>query len=184
MDAAGCPVRIIDKTVAVYGNDGKLIRYENIVEYTKRNLLEEFSSIDEFSRQWNVAEKKIDIIQKIRERGIDLQTLMLEEHMGAFDEFDFIRYLAFGETPRSRQTRANNAKNHPNLLSFTGTSLSVLNALLEKYVESGVSEIEKIEVLRLNPFIKFGSPAKIVSLFGGKSGYLNAIKQLENSIYS
>ncbi|MBR6797892.1 MAG: DEAD/DEAH box helicase family protein [Opitutales bacterium] len=184
VDAAGCPVRIIDKTVAVYGNDGKLIRYENIVEYTKRNLLEEFSSIDEFSRQWNVAEKKIDIIQKIRERGIDLQTLMLEEHMGAFDEFDFIRYLAFGETPRSRQTRANNAKNHPNLLSFTGTSLSVLNALLEKYVESGVSEIEKIEVLRLNPFIKFGSPAKIVSLFGGKSGYLNAIKQLENSIYS
>lgn len=184
VDAAGCPVRIIDKTVAVYGNDGKLIRYENIVEYTKRNLLEEFPTADEFSRQWDAADKKTDIIQKIRERGIDLQTLMLEEHMDNFDEFDFIRYLAFGEIPRSRQTRANNAKNHPNLLSFTGTSLSVLNALLEKYVESGVSEIEKIEVLRLNPFIKFGSPAKIVSLFGGKSGYLNAIKQLEISIYS
>lgn len=184
VDAAGCPVRIIDKTVAVYGNDGKLIRYENIIEYTKRNILEEFLTIGEFSRQWNAADKKTDIIQRIRERGIDLQTLMLEEHMGDFDEFDFIRYLAFGETPRYRQTRANNAKSHPNILSFTGTSLSVLNALLEKYVESGVSEIEKIEVLRLNPFIKFGSPAKIVSLFGGKSGYLNAIKQLEISIYS
>lgn len=184
VDAAGCPVRIIDKTVAVYGNDGKLIRYENIVEYTKRNLLEEFPTADEFSRQWDAADKKTDIIQKIRERGIDLQTLMLEEHMDNFDEFDFIRYLAFGENPRTRRTRADNAKNHSGILSVTGTPRVILEALLEKYVESGISEIEKIEVLRLNPFIKFGSPAKIVSLFGGKSGYLNAIKQLENSIYS
>ena len=184
VDASGCPVRIIDKTVAVYGNDGKLIRYENIVEYTKRNILEEFSTADEFSRQWNAADKKTDIIQKIRERGIDLQTLMAEEHMADFDEFDFVRYLAFGETPCTRRTRADNAKKHTGLSAFSGTPRTILETLLEKYVEFGIGEIEKIEVLRLNPFIKFGSPAKIVSLFGGKAGYLNAIQQLENALYS
>lgn len=184
VDADGCPVRIIDKTVSVYGNDGKLIRHENIIDYAKRNLLEEFPTAEEFSCQWNAVDKKTDIIQKIRERGIDLRSLMEEQHMEAFDEFDFIRYLAYGETPRSRQTRSDSAKNHPAITSVTGTPRIVLDALLEKYVESGICEIEKIEILRLNPFIKFGSPTKIVSLFGGKSGYLNALKQLENALYS
>lgn len=184
VDSAGCPVRIIDRTVSVYGSDGQLMRHEDIVKYTQRNLLEEFPTSEEFSRQWNASDKKTAILQKLRERGIDLRALMAEQHMEPFDEFDFIRFLAYGETPRSRQTRAGAARQHPNFPAFTGTPRDILDALLEKYVESGIEEIEKIEVLRLNPFKKFGSPVKIVSFFGEKPDYYNAIKQLENALYS
>jgi type I restriction enzyme R subunit len=103
--------------------------------------------------------------------------------MSDVDDFDFICHVAFGKKPLTRRERANNVKKRDFLSKYSGTAREVLEALLDKYMNVGVYEIEKTEILQLDPFLKYGKPAKIASFFGGKAGYLKAVRELESAIY-
>ena len=179
----GCRVQIINKIVAVYDANGKLLRQESIVDYTKSNILGEYASLDNFIRRWTSDEKKEQIRELLTERGIDLDAMKEDQNMAEVDDFDFICHVAFDKKPLTRRERANNVKKRDFLSKYSGDARSVLEALLERYMNSGIYEIEKPEVLKLDPFAKMGKPAKIVKHFGGKDGYLKAVRELEHEIY-
>lgn len=180
----GCKVEIIYKTVSVYDVNGKLLRQESIVDYTKENILGEYASLDNFIRQWTAAEKKEKIREMLRERGIDLEAMKEDQGMSDVGDFDFICHVAFDKKPLTRRERANNVKKRDFLSKYSGVAREVLEALLDKYMNTGIYEIEKTEILQLDPFQKMGKPAKIASYFGGKAGYLRAVRELEHEIYS
>ena len=184
VDEKGCKVRIIQKTVSIYDTDGKLLRQESIVDYTKENILGKYASLDNFIRQWGAEEKKEAIRDLLRQRGIDLEQLKEQQGMADVDDFDFICHVAFDKKPLTRRERVNNVKKRDFLSKYSGAAREVLEALLDKYMNTGIYEIEKTEVLKLDPFVKMGRPAKIASYFGGKDGYLKVVKELENQIYT
>lgn len=183
VDRNGCKVQIIHKTVSVYDTNGKLLRQESIVDYTKENIQGEYASLDNFIRQWSTHEKKEEIRDLLYDRGIDLELLKADQNMSDVDDFDFICHVAFDKKPLTRKERANNVKKRDFFSKYSGVAREVLETLLDKYMNTGIYEIEKTEILKLDPFFKLGKPAKIAGYFGGKQGYLKAVKELEKAIY-
>ena len=194
----GCQVKIVYKTVSVYDANGKLLRQESIIDYTKENILgaddyvtkpfymgELLARIRVALRKSNQIpeEKKEKIKGLLREQGIDLETLKEDQGMSDVDDFDFICHVAFDKKPLTRKERAENVKKRDFLNKYSGAAREVLEALLDKYMNTGIYEIEKTEILKLDPFMRMGKPQKIASYFGGKDGYLKAVKELENAIY-
>lgn len=184
VDAEGCTVRIINKTVSVYDTNGKLLRQESIVDYTKSNILGTYASLDNFIRQWTTEEKKESIRELLRERGIDLELMKVEQAMSDVDDFDFICHVAFDKKPLTRRERADNVKKRDFLSRYSGAAREVLEALLDRYMNTGIYEIEKTDILKLDPFAKMGKPARIAGYFGRRDGYMQAVKALENAIYA
>ena len=183
VDARGCRVHIINKMVSVYDADGKLLRQESIVDYTKENIVGQYASLDGFIREWSAQQKKETIRELLKERGIDLDAMKAEQGMEDVDDFDFICHVAFDARPLTRRERANNVKKRDFLSRYTGAAREVLEALLERYMNTGVYEIEKTEILKLDPFKRMGKPSRLAALFGGKDGYLKAVRELEDEIY-
>lgn len=183
VDKDGCRVEIIYKTVSIYDAGGKLLRQESIIDYTKENIRGSYASLDNFIRQWSAEEKKEKIRELLLEHGIDLEALKADQNMTDVDDFDFICHVAFDKKPLTRRERAENVKKRDFLGKYSGAARDVLEALLDKYMNTGIYEIEKTEILRLDPFLKMGKPQKIASYFGGKDGYLKAVKELEQAIY-
>ena len=183
VDENGCSVHVTGKTVAIYDANGKLLRQESIVDYTKSNILGEYASLDNFIRQWSAKDKKESIRDLLLERGIDLEAMKKSQNMTEVDDFDFICHVAFDQKPLTRRERANNVKKRDFLNKYKGVARDVLEALLDRYMNTGIYELEKVEVLKLSEFKKFGMPAKIASYFGGKAGYFAAVKELQEEIY-
>ncbi|RKJ51370.1 DEAD/DEAH box helicase [bacterium 1XD42-1] len=183
VDESGCRVQILGKIVSVYDVDGKLLRQESIVDYTKSNILGQYASLDNFVLRWTTEEKKAAIRELLNRQGIDLEQMKAEQAMSDVDDFDFICHVAFDKKPLTRRERANNVKKRDFLSKYSGAAREVLEALLEKYMNTGIYEIEKTEILQIAPFKKFGKPSKIASYFGGKAGYLRAVKELEEELY-
>ena len=183
VDGRGCNVQILGKTVSVYDANGKLLRQESIVDYTKSNILGKYASLDNFIRQWTAEEKKEVIRNLLAEQGIDLQKMKEEQGLENVDDFDFICHVAYDKKPLTRRERANNVKKRDFLSKYSGVAREVLETLLDRYMNTGIYEIEKTEVLKLDDFKKYGKPSKIASYFGGKDGYLKAIKELEEELY-
>ena len=180
----GCRVEIIQKLVSIYDTNGKLLRQESIVDYTRSSILGHFTSLEHFIRHWSAEDKKAAICDLLLEQGIDLQQMKADQGMTDVDDFDFICHVAYDKKPLTRRERANNVKKRDFLSKYSGAARQVLEALLEKYTDSGVYEIESTEILKLDPFQKMGKPSKIASYFGGKDGYLRAVRELEENIYT
>ena len=183
VNADGCQVHIIQKTVAVYDANGKLLRQESIVDYTKENILGQYASLDNFIREWRKDPKKEHIRDMLLERGIDLEMMKADQGMSDVDDFDFICHVAFDKKPLTRKERANNVKKRDFLSKYSGVAREVLEALLDKYMNTGIYEIGKTEILKLDPFLRLGKPAKIAGFFGGKEGYIRAVQELEDALY-
>lgn len=184
VDKDGCRVKIINKTVSVYDANGRLLRQEDIIDYTRTNIKGEYASLSDFIRKWKASDKKEEIRKALAEMGIDLEALKKDQNMADVDDFDFICYVAYGQKPLTRAERANNVKKRDFFSKYSGDARAVLEILLDKYMNQGITEVEDIKVLSLADFEKYGKPAKIVKLFGGKDQYEEAVKQLEDSIYS
>lgn len=183
VDVNGCSVHIINKVVSVYDSNGKLLRHENIIDYTRTNILGEYADLETFIRKWNSEEKKTAISELFKEHGIDLQALKQSQGMEDVDTFDFIMHIAFDQKPLTRKERANDVKKRDFISKYNGAAKAVLEALLDMYSNEGVQQIEDTQVLKLDPFVRMGKPAALVKLFGGKDGYLKAVRELENEIY-
>ena len=153
------------------------------MDYTKSNILGKYASLDNFILKWTSEEKKEAIRELLKQQGIDLEQMKADQGMTDVDDFDFICHVAYDQKPLTRRERANNVKKRDFLSKYSGVAREVLEALLDKYMNTGIYEIEKTEILQLDPFKKFGKPSKIAAYFGGKAGYLQAIKELEEELY-
>ena len=127
--------------------------------------------------------KKEAISDELKSRGIDLEKLKEEQHMEDVDDFDFISHVAYDQKPLTRKERAENVKKRDFLHRYGGVAREVLEALLDKYMDYGITEIESTEILKLDPFRQYGKPSKIAKEFGGKDKYFEAIRELEKELY-
>lgn len=177
----GVEVSVISERVQYFGIDGKLIS-ESLKDYTRKNIQKEFRSLDEFIRKWNDTEKKKALIEELHEQGIFLSEL--QETVGKdLDAFDLICHIAFDKPPLTRKERANNVKKRDYFTKFGEQARKVLEALLEKYADKGIENIESGRVLELEPISSMGTPAEIVKWFGGPAHFKKAVVELENEIY-
>lgn len=179
----GVEVTILNERVQYYDKDGKLIT-ESVTDYSKKNILGEYATLDSFLRAWNSEEKKQAIIDELQERGVLLEALREASGNKDIDDFDIICHIAYDKAPLTKAERANNVRKRGYLYKYSGLAQEVLSALLDKYMNEGIQDIENIEILSNDPFRQFGTPMKIAKLFGGKDGYKKAIKELQNEIYA
>lgn len=179
----GVEVTILNERVQYYDKDGKLIT-ESVTDYSKKNILGEYATLDAFLRAWKGDKRKQAIIEELQERGVLLEALREVSGNRDIDDFDLICHIAYDQTPLTKAERANNVRKRGYLYKYSGLAQEVLNALLDKYMNEGIRDIENLEILSNDPFRKFGTPMKIAKLFGGKAGYIQAIKDLQNEIYA
>lgn len=175
-------VYVMAERVQYYGAHGKLIT-ESLKDYTKQTIKKEYASLDEFLARWNSDEKKMVIIQELRRHGVLLEPLS-DEVGKDFDAFDLICHVAFDQPPLTRRERAEKVKKKNYFTKYNSIAQKVLEALLEKYADTGIEEIEDVNILTLSPFSELGSAVELVSGFGGKSDYIKAVQELERELYA
>lgn len=175
-------VKVLSERVQYVDKDGKLIT-ESLVDYTKKNILQQYSRLDEFLRTWTNAEKKQAIIDELQDGGVLLEAVRQELGKTELDDFDLICHIAYDKKPLTKKERAENVKKRHYLYKYSDVAQQVIEVLLDKYANDGIKEIEDTKVLQLKEFAKIGSPMKIVKAFGGKEAYHKAVQELENEIY-
>ena len=172
--------------VQYYGNDGKLIT-ESLRDYSKRNILNEYATLDEFLAAWNGDKRKQAIIDELQNHGVLLESLESISGKQDLDAFDLICHIAYDKPALSKSDRVNNVKKKGYLYKYSGLAQQVLEALLEKYMNDGIFasiDMENTKILDNDPFNRLGSPVKITQAFGGKNAYLKAIKELQLELYA
>ena len=174
-------VYIVAERVQYYGKDGKLIT-ESLKDYTRKRAKQEFQSLDEFLKTWTQAERKKAIMEELEERGLFLDALA-EEVGRDYDPFDLICHVAFDQPPRTRKERAEQVRKKDYFAKHGEKARAVLDALLQKYAEEGISSIENPQVLKVQPFDQFGTPKEIIDLFGGMEAYKRVLSELEQELY-
>jgi len=181
----GVSVRVINERVQYYDTDGKLIT-ESLKDYSKRNILKEFATLDQFLQIWTAAEKKAAIIDELEEQGVFLDELRKEAGVAgeSLDDFDLILHLAYDKKPLTKQDRVDHVKKQGYLYKYSDACQEVLSALLDKYMNEGIKELEDTRVLDNAPFDRIGSPMKIARLFGGKEKYISIVNGMKNLIYA
>jgi type I restriction enzyme R subunit len=177
----GVQVNVLNERVQYLDSDGKLIT-ESLKEYTRRNILKEFRSLDEFLMWWNKAERKRLVLQELETHGIILDNLK-EDIQKDLDDFDLICHIAWDKPTLTRGERAAQVKKRNYFTKYGEKACKVLESLLEKYASEGIEDIEEPAVLRVEPFNTMGTPMEIFEYFGGRDKYLDAVKELEQHIY-
>lgn len=176
------PVSVVNERVQYYGKDGKLIT-ESLKDYSKKNIENEFASLNDFITKWNESEKKEELIKELAEHGVLLEAL--REEVGAdLDDFDLICHIAFDQPPLTRKERADNVRKRNYFGKYSETAQKVLHSLLDKYEKEGITSIEQGAVLKVKPLNQMGSPVELVRAFGKNKDFENALKELENEIYN
>ena len=179
----GVSVKVLQRLVSIYDTDGKLLRQISIEDYTKESILGTYQTLENFIQTWNEEQKKEVIRNMLKDLGIDLELIKKEQNMTDVDDFDFICHIAFNQKPLTRRERAENVKKRDIFTKYGEAAKEVINALLDKYAELGIYDIESTEILKQNPFTKYGKPARIAALFGGNEKYRAALRELENELY-
>ncbi|APL50717.1 MULTISPECIES: EcoAI/FtnUII family type I restriction enzme subunit R [Enterobacteriaceae] len=178
----GVAVGVIAQRVQYYDADGKLVT-ESFKDYTRKTLLKEYASLDDFTRKWQDADRKEAIIHELEQQGI-IWEILAEEVGKDLDPFDMLCHVVYGQPPLTRKERAENVRKRNYFTKYSEAAQAVLDNLLDKYADAGVQEIESIQVLKLKPFDSMGTLPEIIKTgFGDRNGYNQALSELENEIY-
>ena len=175
-------VRLLAQRVQYYDKDGKLIT-ESFKDFTKKNVLHEFTSLDDFLRFWTKGEKRAVIIEELQNQGIFIDELR-KFYPKDVDDFDLICDIAYGIKPLTKSQRAKSSKVDAVLKSYSDKCKKVLEIILQEYADDDVKDITDTDVLKLPIFNDYGNPMKIVNLFGGVNGYLRAIHDVQHALYA
>ena len=177
----GVNVILLNERIQYMDADGKLIT-GSLKDYTRQKVRAQYQSLDDFLNRWNATDKKAAIIEELTEQGIIFENLK-EAINKEMDIFDMICHTAFDQPPMTRAERVNNVKKRNYFTQYGEQARKVLEALLDKYADEGIENIEDMKILQVKPMDKFGSPMEIVKIFGGKEQYLKALTDLEKEIY-
>jgi type I restriction enzyme R subunit len=174
-------VYVVAERVQYYGPDGRLIT-ESLRDYTRKAVRKEYVSLDQFIKRWSAADKKQAVIEELERQGVFFEPLA-DEVGRDLDAFDLICHVAFDQPPLSRRERAEAVKKRDVFTKYGEQARKVLEALLDKYADTGIENIEDIKVLQLDPFSQLGTAPELIKAFGGKPEYLSAIRELEHQLY-
>ena len=176
-------VTVLKQRVQYIDKDGKLIT-ESLTDYTRRNLRDQFMTLEAFLAAWNTAKRKQAVLDELARQGILIEEL--QEQIGhEFDPFDLLCHIAYDKPPLTRQERANNVKKRNYFAKYGEQAAVILDALLEKYADSGILSLESMDILKVNPIRNFGSPLHIVNgIFKGKANFENALHELAQELYA
>jgi type I restriction enzyme, R subunit len=178
----GVSVRVISERVQYIGSDGKLIT-ESLKDYTTKTVKQQYTTLNDFLRKWNSADQKQAVIQELEEQGVIWQAL--EDEVGKdYGAFDLICHVVYGQPPLTRKERANEVRKRDVFTKYGEQARKVLEALLDKYADEGITPIEDVAVLKVQPFSDMGRPIEIIKGFGGKAEYQQAVKELEAVLYN
>ncbi len=176
-------VKVINERVQYHDSQGKLIT-ESLTDYTKKNLKKEFRSLNEFIQKWNIVEQKQTLIEELENEGLILDALREEIPNGkAYDPFDLILHIAYGQKPLTRKERAAKVQKDAYFNKYGEKARKVISTLLDKYADEGIENLENPEVLKVSPLNKLGRPLQIMKLFGGVSGYKKMLQELKERVY-
>jgi type I restriction enzyme R subunit len=174
-------VTVATERVQYLGADGKLIT-ESLKDYTRKTVQKEYKSLDAFLTKWNGADRKHAIVEELANRGVFLDELA-DQVGGDLDAFDLICHVAFDQPPLTRRERVERVRKRNVFAKYGAGARAVLESLLDKFADGGLNSLESMDILKVDPLTKFGTPIEIIRLFGGKEFYLAAIQELEAHIY-
>jgi type I restriction enzyme R subunit len=178
---AGVPISILNERKEFLDPSGKLIT-TTLREFTRQGILDRYRDLQTFLQEWNSAEKKKAVVEELEKQGIIAENLQ-EETKQDLDIFDLICHIAYDQPALTRKERAENVRKRNFFTKYGDKARAVLEALLDKYADEGIDNIEETTVLKVDPLSKFGTPIEIIKLFGGKLEYQQAIRDLETEIY-
>jgi type I restriction enzyme R subunit len=174
-------VRVSVERVQFLDENGRLIT-ESLHDYTRKTIRTVYASLDDFLTVWNDADKKQAVLDELAVKGVFLDELA--EQVGReYDIFDLVCHVAFDAPPLTRRERVEGVKKRNVFAKYGDKARAVLEALLQKYADSGIASVESLEILKVDPLTVHGTPVEIIKLFGGRSGYLAAIHELETALY-
>ncbi len=174
-------VKVLSEQVQYLDEHGKLITL-SLKDYSRKTVLGEYASLNDFLNVWNNADRKFALLQELADKGLFLEEL--SEQMGKdYDLFDLVCHIAFNQPPRTRKERADAVKKRYVFAKYGEKARAVLDTLLDKYADAGLASVESMEILKVEPLANFGTPIEIVKMFGGKPAYLSAIRELEEQLY-
>lgn len=179
---ANVEVKVSAERVQYFDADGKLIT-ESLKDYTRKTLNKEFASLDDFLKRWSDADRKQAIVEGLAQEGVFFEALA-EEVGKDCDPFDLLCHVVWDMPPLTRKERAEQVKKRNYFTKYGDQARRVLEALLDKYADEGVGQIEEKQILTVVPFSQFGTPVEILRAFGGRDGYEAALQELKRSLYS
>ena len=177
----GVDVSVLVSRELYFDRNGKPIT-ASLKDHTKEIITGQFASLDNFLNVWNNADRKQAIIAELLDQGVLVDALYLAVDKQV-DLFDLICHVAYDQPPLTRQERADKVKKRDYFTKYGEQARKVLETLLDKYADEGISNIEDIKVLSVQPLTEFGSPVQIIKEFGSKEKYLQAVRELENELY-
>ena len=175
-------VTVISERVQYLDANGKLIT-ESLKDYTRKAIASQYASLDAFLVAWNAADRKQQVIEALASHGVFIDELAKQVGKD-FDAFDLVCHVAFDQPPLTRKERADQVRKKDVFSKYGPQARAVLDALLEKYTDTGVKSVESLEILKVPPMPRYGTPIEIVGLFGGKAGYLAAVHELSSNLYA
>jgi type I restriction enzyme R subunit len=177
----GHEVRILTERIEYLDENGKLVT-ETLRDYSKRTLRKHFASLDAFLGRWNAAERKEAVIEELENEGLLLEPLA-DEVGKNLDPFDLICHVAFDQPPLTRRERVDNVRKRDVFTRYGEQARGVLEALLQKYQDQGIADLDDPQILKISPFDTMGTPVELLRSFGGRAGFENAVHELQSALY-
>jgi len=178
----GKPVSVLTERIEYLDEDGKLVT-ESLRDYSRKAIRKQYTSLEQFLRRWNTAERKEVIMEELAEEGLLLGPL--QEEVGKdLDPFDLICHIAFDQPPLTRRERASNVRKRDVFTKYGPQARSILEALLAKYQDEGiVSGLDDAKILEIPPFNTMGTPLQLIKQFGSRASFENAVHELQTALY-
>ena len=177
----GVDVTVLVSRELYFDKNGKPVTI-SLKDHTKEIITGQYATLNDFLNSWNSAERKEAVIKELEEQGVLVDALN-DAVNREVDIFDLICHVAYDQPPLTRKERATNVKKRNYFTKYGEQARKVLEALLEKYADEGVTNIESMEILKVQPITEYGSPVEIIKQFGSKAKYVAAIKELELELY-
>ena len=179
----GVEVSIYNEIVSYYDKDGKLVT-ESLKDFSRKSILNEYASLDDFLHKWNSTDRKQAILDELEQQGVLIDELRKDIGIEDIGDFDLILHIAYDKKPLTRYERVNNVIKKGYLYKYSEMAQNILKDLLEKYSDNNELELTDTKILELKPFNEYGSPMDIVDVFGGKDKYIEIVEELENELYA
>ena len=177
----GVEVAIVAERVKYLDGSGNLIT-ESLRDYTRKTLRRQFASLDDFLRCWNEADRKQTVIEEIEAQGFPVESVARELNRD-LDPFDLICDVAFDTKPLTRRDRAKKVRGHEVFEKHRGKAKAVLDALLDKYADEGMLNLDDVKVLKIPPLSELGTPVELIRAFEDKAGFQRAVHEIQNVLY-
>lgn len=178
----GVSVSIVAERIEYLDEKGKLVT-ETLRDYSKKKLRKRYASLKDFLTRWNAAERKQAVVEELESEGLLLEPLA-DEVGKELDPFDLICHIAFDRPPLTRRERAEYVRKRDIFTKYGPQARAVLEALLEKYQDQGVINLDDPKVLQIPPFSTMGTPFQLIKEFGNRAGYESAVHELQSALYA